>query len=129
MTEYKDIETDCNMTVCHLCKKDLSKISSPWSICYDPYYKENIWGGDSHEYRALLCQDCAEKLLKGEILNTDLVKALKDTHHQKWHSRHDSMPDNTHGRKMLIRFKDGSLGFATGRQIHEDKTISLWRER
>lgn len=38
----------------------------PWSICYDPEWKRNTWGGETHEYRGWLCQACAERLLKGQ---------------------------------------------------------------
>ena len=63
MKSYKDIKTDFSMSICKLCKKKLLNNSSPWSLCYDPQYKINIWGGDTHEYRGILCQECAEKLL------------------------------------------------------------------
>ena len=63
MKEYVDIKRSPGGN-CIICKKELSGKDSPWSICYDPAWKRNVWGGDSHEYRALLCQDCAEKLLK-----------------------------------------------------------------
>ncbi len=51
---------------CVVCGTVLGIDGSPWSICYDEEYEHNIWGGDSHEYRAYLCQNCATNLiLKG----------------------------------------------------------------
>lgn len=60
---YKDLPEVMKTDRCSLCDSVLDDGDSPWSICYDPLLKLNIWGGDTHEYRAFLCQECAEKLL------------------------------------------------------------------
>ena len=59
---YSDIKTKDDFNKCVWCREKLN--DSPWSICYDPLWKRNVWGGDSHKYKALLCQDCASELLK-----------------------------------------------------------------
>lgn len=60
---YKDIEVHENLGACHVCDKLLKNADSPWSICFDPFWKTNVWGGDSHIIKALLCQECAEHIL------------------------------------------------------------------
>lgn len=69
---FRDIETRDSMDACHLCGKRMK--DSPWSICYDPFYSQNSWGGDTHEYKALLCQKCAEGLLLKKPANWDKLK-------------------------------------------------------
>lgn len=59
---YLDIKTR-ESDKCVICHRLLDGGDSPWSICFDPYWKHNCWGGDTHEYKALLCQDCVDKLL------------------------------------------------------------------
>lgn len=60
--EYKDIKTKLSNN-CTLCNCSLKNNDSPWSICYDSEWRHNSWGGDTHEFRGLLCQNCVEKLL------------------------------------------------------------------
>lgn len=62
---YEDIGTsEATMSKqCHICDANLPGGDSPWSICFDPKWKENVWGGDTHEYRAILCQQCAERIV------------------------------------------------------------------
>lgn len=60
---FKDLPEKMHDDCCSLCGAELDNGFSPWSICFDPFFDRNLWGGDSHEYRALLCQECAEKLL------------------------------------------------------------------
>lgn len=51
--------------VCLNCGKTFTeKWQTPWSICYDPSYKTNVWGGDSHEYIGYLCGRCGRKFDK-----------------------------------------------------------------
>lgn len=64
MKEYADIKRSSIDGNCIICKKELLGQDSPWSICYDSEWKHNSWGGDTHKYKALLCQDCAEEILK-----------------------------------------------------------------
>ena len=61
---YRDIERE-REDRCVVCRNKLEDGDSPWSICFDPEWKRNCWGGDSHEYRALLCQGCAENMIGG----------------------------------------------------------------
>ena len=49
--------------VCH----DHIEDFCPWSICYDPEVKRNIWGGDTHEYKGYFCQSCAQKILSPSL--------------------------------------------------------------
>jgi hypothetical protein len=70
MTEFCDIDVEPD-SVCLWCKQPMPAPSpyksqgarSPWSVCFDPSYRENVWGGDTHEIKGYLCQDCAETLL------------------------------------------------------------------
>jgi len=60
---YEDLARDCEEGICTMCKSKLPGGDTPWSICFDKEYKRNCWGGDSHEYRGILCQDCAVRIL------------------------------------------------------------------
>ena len=52
-----------DMERCLICGKEISPDGgSPYSVCYDPAWEYNVWGGDSHEYIGYLCWDCGEKL-------------------------------------------------------------------
>ena len=57
-----------------------------------------------------------------------IVKALKDTQHLKWHSRHDSMPPNDYDYRILIQFNDGHITFSDGGSVHDNEAISLWKD-
>ena len=48
---------------CIICKKQVGE-NNPWTICFDPAAAVNVWGGDSHEVKAQLCEQCAEELLE-----------------------------------------------------------------
>lgn len=61
----KIIESEDHCKTCFICDKKPKKKGrnwSPYSVCYDPMYKKNTWGGDSHEYVGLLCDDCMRTL-------------------------------------------------------------------
>lgn len=46
---------------CGIC---LSAVAhGPVSICYDPHWEINIWGGDSHRYICAMCDACFQKML------------------------------------------------------------------
>lgn len=60
---YKDIPTLLKDETCSVCSTPLKDGDSPWSVCFDPLWKDNVWGGDSHEIRAVICQECAERIL------------------------------------------------------------------
>jgi hypothetical protein len=47
---------------CFICHKRIS--NSSWSVCYDPEYKHNVWGGDSHQYVSYIHDKCVKKILK-----------------------------------------------------------------
>ena len=47
---------------CVLCDKPIEAGHSPFSICYDPEWEHNVWGGDTHESLGLLCVQCGEKI-------------------------------------------------------------------
>ena len=64
--KYKDIEGNYDSGRCAMCSCKLKCGDSPWSICFDPEWRHNCWGGDSHQYRGRLCQACAEELLTNE---------------------------------------------------------------
>lgn len=48
------------MSVCLLCGDPIE--DSPFSVCYDPEWEHNVWGGDTHETIGLLCSPCGEKV-------------------------------------------------------------------
>lgn len=58
MSDY----TELDLEVCGQCKCKLTE-STPFTLCYDPYHKNNVWGGDSHETVAYLCVQCAQALI------------------------------------------------------------------
>lgn len=60
------IEQVEDLSRCILCHNDLPDGDSPWSICYDPEWKRNVWGGDTHEYIAMLCESCAKEIIEGK---------------------------------------------------------------
>ena len=47
---------------CLFCKKTLNDKHTAYSVCYDPCWKENVWGGDSHQYIGYLCDECGEEM-------------------------------------------------------------------
>ena len=51
------------MDRCLICGKKIPD-DSPYSVCFDPDYKRNVWGGDSHQYIGLLCEEDGLKLNK-----------------------------------------------------------------
>jgi hypothetical protein len=67
-TKFEDIGRPESLDWCAICGIMLD--DSAWSVCFDPCYARcyarNVWGGDTHEYRAYLCQSCAERLLKAQ---------------------------------------------------------------
>lgn len=63
---YQDIDNEDEKNKCVRCGSELHGGHSPWSICFDPYWQENVWGGDSHETRGMFCQVCAEKIITGK---------------------------------------------------------------
>lgn len=60
--EWTDYALEPDMHTCCSCGAKFDYLS-PWSVCYDPEYKRNVWGGDTHLMRGYLCQACAKKLL------------------------------------------------------------------
>ncbi len=56
---YSNLPSAPSMDVCCQCNAPLHGGDSPWSVCFDPCYKSNVWGGDTHEVCGLLCQKCA----------------------------------------------------------------------
>jgi hypothetical protein len=60
---FADVRVGELKKTCTRCDAALADWRSPWTICYDPMWENNVWGGDSHEYRGFLCQKCAEDLL------------------------------------------------------------------
>jgi predicted RNA-binding Zn-ribbon protein involved in translation (DUF1610 family) len=52
------------MERCLVCRKDITnKNGSPYSVCYDPHWETNVWGGDSHKHVGYLCENCGKKLV------------------------------------------------------------------
>jgi hypothetical protein len=52
---------------CLLCDEILTEEgTSPYSLCYDPSYKTNCWGGDSHDYIGFFCRKCGKKLARNK---------------------------------------------------------------
>lgn len=51
------------MNRCIICSKVLTNRETPWTLCYDPAYKRNVWGGDTYEVKGELCPMCATHLL------------------------------------------------------------------
>ena len=50
---------------CIICKIELDDKGTPYSVCYDPEFEHNVWGGDSHEYVGYLCKSCFDGLKEG----------------------------------------------------------------
>lgn len=49
--------------LCTVCGSFIfNKDVGEYTICYDPEWKRNIWGGDTHKEIGLICRDCGEKL-------------------------------------------------------------------
>jgi hypothetical protein len=46
---------------CLVCGEKLT--DSALSICFDPQWKHNVWGGDTHETISYLHETCIEKLI------------------------------------------------------------------
>lgn len=61
--KYKHIKVNYKSDRCVKCSCKLDDGNSPWSICFDPEWIHNCWGGDTHKYCGLLCQACAENIL------------------------------------------------------------------
>lgn len=76
VSAYNDLPEKQKEGCCSLCDAPLEGHSSPWSICFDPSWEGNVWGGDTHEYRAVLCQECAEKLLTQDVELT-IIKGVQ----------------------------------------------------
>jgi hypothetical protein len=50
------------MDKCLICHRNIK--DGPYCVCYDPDWKINVWGGDSHRYVGYLCNKCGKKLQK-----------------------------------------------------------------
>ncbi len=56
------------MEKCFMCEKKLGE-GTAWSVCYDPEYESNVWGSDTHEAKAFLCNHCGDLVkTRGMIL-------------------------------------------------------------
>jgi hypothetical protein len=53
--------SDFDSEHCQICKRDLPP-NPRWSVCYDPFADTNVWGGDTHVYKAYICDGCAAKI-------------------------------------------------------------------
>ncbi len=61
------MKLDC----CFFCRGRVDeRLGTPYSICYDPEWRVNIWGGDTHRYLAYICEACA--LSRGLALSSDV---------------------------------------------------------
>lgn len=49
------------MEICLKCLKEIEG-KSPYSLCFDPDYVGNTWGGDSHDYIGFFCVECGDEL-------------------------------------------------------------------
>ena len=49
------------MKPCPICKKPTEE-DGPFSLCFDPVWRGNMWGGDSHEYVCFVCEDCGRRV-------------------------------------------------------------------
>ncbi len=45
-----------------------------------------------------------------------------------WHSRDTVLPLNSPDYKVLAQFNDGHLALSDGEAVHNDISISLWKE-
>lgn len=54
------------MKTCVYCEQPLGE--SPFTICYDPAWRENVWGGDTHAPTGWLCLPCGEGLSEPGLL-------------------------------------------------------------
>ena len=50
-------------THCVICDTPVGA-GGAYSVCVDPMWKENSWGGDSHHVVGRVCHWCGEKLRK-----------------------------------------------------------------
>ena len=58
---------------CALCDCELPAKGSGWGVYFDPEFRTNIWGGDTYQDKAYLCQDCGEQLAAKAGLEEDAV--------------------------------------------------------
>ena len=56
---------------CPLCKKNDCPEEGPFSICFDPDWRRNVWGGETHYYMCQICNECGDELAvqKGTIFD------------------------------------------------------------
>lgn len=47
---------------CLVCGKDIYKKGTPWTLCFDPEFERNVWGGDTHDYIGYFCTECGPKV-------------------------------------------------------------------
>ena len=48
---------------CVICGEKLNHIlGGPWSICFDPMWEKNCWGGDTHEIVGYICEGCITEM-------------------------------------------------------------------
>lgn len=62
------------MNRCLICGVDTGE-ATPWSLCYDPSWKTNVWGGDTHEHRGALCPSCATNIILIAQFHKDLLQS------------------------------------------------------
>ncbi len=54
----------------------------------------------------------------------ELARAIK----LPWHSRDTILPHNSPDYKVLVQFNNGPLALSDGEAVHNDTSISLWKE-
>ncbi|RLI66887.1 MAG: hypothetical protein DRO67_00550 [Candidatus Asgardarchaeum californiense] len=58
----------------------------------------------------------------------DFMQELIKAQSNEWHARDEMMPKNDYNHPVLVQFNDGYLALSDGGAVHDDKSISLWKE-
>lgn len=67
------------MEKCLLCNIEIKDDQgSPYSVCLDQCWKQNTWGGDTHEYLGYLCEKCGKEIEKKSIENKNSLILYKE---------------------------------------------------
>ena len=57
-------------------------------------------------------------------LRDELLKARGNA----WICRGDALPEKSYDHPVIVQFNDGYIALSDGRTVHDDISISLWKE-
>lgn len=59
------------MEYCLVCGRNIEG-QTGWTLCYDPMYLTNVWGGDTHDVMGNICMECGPKVK--EVIKAQYAK-------------------------------------------------------